>query len=267
MGSGLESVNHITSGSILPAGLNADTAPSATPVTPRLELPTSASTLTVDSMSPTPALDSDSGSSLKADDEEVTGPFGFGSSAEEGKVEFPCDRSESDSHDLRSLSSCAPTSSSYTSASGRPGPGKGIGGISLLLNRDRRVRKSSSPGSSSSPPASPLSSSFLSPPASPLSSSFLTPPASPTSTSTHGRLRGRLGRKGTAGTGEGLLTVWGGVAGLLGATPSSEGTEGIADAEKRQAVCPTIHNEASILHHMSNIEDEETRRVTELAFM
>ena len=87
-------------------------------------------------------------------------------------------------------------------------------------------------------------------------------------------MRGRLGRKGTVGSGtDGLLSVWGGVTGLLGGAPSivtngsGSCSEDGADGEVRQALAPTIHNEASISHHMSNIEDEETRRVTELAFM
>lgn len=142
----------------------------------------------------------------------------------------------------------------HESPSSTTSPGKGIGkgigiGLSLILNRERT--KSASP---STPPASPLAPSFLS-----------SPPASPTVST--GLLRGRLGRKGTIGAGsESLLSVWGGVTGLLGSASSVNSGEG-GGMEGRQALAPTIHNQASILHHMSNIEDEETRRVTELAFM
>ena len=210
-----------------------DEIPASNPITvpssPNLTLPTVSNDSTLLTTPPTLHSDPNVLVVLEGDDPAVS----IRSSAELppdlGKIDFPLlDGCKSDSKGTR----------------------KGIS--ILILNRERS--KSASP---STPPASPLAPSFLS-----------SPPASPTtSTPTAGLLRGRLGRKGTIGAGsDALLTVWGGVAGLLAGASSVNGAI-VGEGEERQAVAPTIHNQASILHHMSNIEDEETRRVTELAFM
>jgi hypothetical protein len=185
---------------------------------PAITLPTVSTTLTT---APTQVHSPNPDPDVVVVVEEKPGapdPEPVGSSAEvrpDGLLLFPLAESESDDEKTS-------------------GKGTSIG-LSLILNRERT--KSASP---STPPASPLSSSFLS-----------SPPASPTvSTATGSRLRGRLGRKGTIGAGsEALLSVWGGVTGLLGSASSVNGS---TEGEERQALAPTIHNQASILHHMSN---------------
>ena len=182
-------------------------------------------------------------------------------------------------------------SSQLTTPSGTPRPkrarAKGIG-MSLILN-PKKERKSFSPLRSAPPTIpdsrrSPRSSSFL-----PLSS--LSPPTSPTKSSltskSHSSLRSRemLGRKGVNET-EGLLSVWGeflvgggedkGQGEVDRASSTSTACEEAEEEnevstslkQEAQVVSPTIGNEASrLVSDMSNIEDDETRWVTEVAFM
>lgn len=135
----------------------------------------------------------------------------------------------------RSVSSTGHASSSLVSTTSRSASGKGIG-LSLILNNNKRK-----------------------------SSLFNSPPASPVSPSTStGRIRGRAGRVAA----DGLLSVWGGLLGGGSPGPGPLSSVVVVEAEdERQPLSPTIHNDASILLHMSHIEDEETRRMTEVAFM
>ena len=149
-------------------------------------------------------------------------------------------------------------------------PKNGIGLSVFLSNRTRTPPAPTIPSptsTSTSTSDSRLPSPSASPTQSTSSSSSSGPSTLSSSWTSRSRSPFRMGMGKVGGKG-GSFKFVGGVPSAVEVEETETGSiEGKEREKERRALSPTMHDEASILLHMSHIEDEEMRRVTEVAFM